>query len=136
MVFSSLSGKPKLGSQKEDRTPKPEPLPQEQEEDEYQDKLRNMKNYEHKKKQEQEQKKIQQRRAERQERGDTGPKKYTYDYDGRVLASRNVKVDRLQPTNFQINHQINDLSQKPVDEKAKKKPKQTQQEMLDSLVPK
>jgi hypothetical protein len=39
------------------------------------------------------------------------PKVFTFDYDCRIIANRNVNIDKLQPTNFQINASINENSE-------------------------
>ncbi|CAD8064707.1 unnamed protein product [Paramecium sonneborni] len=71
-------------------------------EDEFEDKLRNAKLYEMKKKNEIEQKKKEDKLQSQIEKKDGGSQKYTYDFDGKILLARAVKMDKLQPTNQKL----------------------------------
>ncbi|CAK68922.1 unnamed protein product (macronuclear) [Paramecium tetraurelia] len=75
---------------------------QEEYEDEYEEKLRNAKLYEMKKKNEIEQKKKEDKLQSQIEKKDGGTQKYTYDFDGKILLARAVKMDKLQPTNQKL----------------------------------
>ncbi|CAD8146290.1 unnamed protein product [Paramecium octaurelia] len=75
---------------------------QEEYEDEYEEKLRNAKLYEMKKKNEIEQKKKEDKFQSQIEKKDGGTQKYTYDFDGKILLARAVKMDKLQPTNQKL----------------------------------
>ncbi|CAD8076028.1 unnamed protein product [Paramecium sonneborni] len=75
---------------------------QEEFEDEFEDKLRNAKLYEMKKKNEIEQKKKEDKLQSQIEKKDGGSSKYTYDFDGKILLARAVKMDKLQPTNQKL----------------------------------
>ncbi|CAD8198880.1 unnamed protein product [Paramecium octaurelia] len=78
-----------------------------EDEDEYIDKLRQKKLYDIKKKIEIEQKMkediIQNQKKEQ------SSNKYTYDYDGKILLSRGVKYDKLQPTVTKLKVEMKDL---------------------------
>ncbi|CAD8074596.1 unnamed protein product [Paramecium sonneborni] len=75
---------------------------QEEFEDEFEDKLRNAKLYEMKKKNEIEQKKKEDKLQSQIEKKDGGTQKYTYDFDGKIILGRAIKMDKLQPTNQKL----------------------------------
>ncbi|CAD8145393.1 unnamed protein product [Paramecium pentaurelia] len=93
---------------------------QEEFEDEFEDKLRNAKLYEMKKKNEIEQKKKEDKLQSQIEKKDGGTQKYTYDFDGKILLARAVKMDKLQPTNQKLKVEFKEPS----------KPDQQQQQPL------
>ncbi|CAD8060601.1 unnamed protein product [Paramecium primaurelia] len=83
---------------------------QEEYEDEFEDKLRNAKLYEMKKKNEIEQKKKEDKLQSQIEKKDGGTQKYTYDFDGKILLARAVKMDKLQPTNQKLKVEFKESS--------------------------
>ncbi|CAD8066757.1 unnamed protein product [Paramecium primaurelia] len=78
-----------------------------EEEDDFVDKLRQKKLYDIKKKNEIEQK-IKEDIIQNQKK-ESSSNKYTYDYDGKILLSRGVKYDKLQPTALKIKVDLKDL---------------------------
>ncbi|CAD8126730.1 unnamed protein product [Paramecium sonneborni] len=78
-----------------------------EEEDDFVDKLRQKKLYDIKKKNEIEQK-IKEDIIQNQKK-ESSSNKYTYDYDGKILLSRGVKYDKLQPTSLKIKVDLKDI---------------------------
>ncbi|CAD8158835.1 unnamed protein product [Paramecium pentaurelia] len=81
---------------------------QEEFEDEFEDKLRNAKLYEMKKKNEIEQKKKEDKLQSQIEKKDGATQKYTYDFDGKIILARAIKMDKLQPTNQKLRVELKD----------------------------
>ncbi|KAM3127166.1 hypothetical protein pb186bvf_020721 [Paramecium bursaria] len=93
-------------SQSQAIQPKFVELQQNDEEDEYEEKLRTAKIYEIKKKQEIQAKKKEESQQNQIEKKEGGQQKYTFDYDGKILLARQIKYDKLQPTNQKLKPEI------------------------------
>ncbi|CAD8145495.1 unnamed protein product [Paramecium octaurelia] len=93
---------------------------QEEFEDEFEDKLRNAKLYEMKKKNEIEQKKKEDKLQSQIEKKDGATQKYTYDFDGKIILARAIKMDKLQPTNQKLRVELKDQTKQDQQPSVKK----------------
>ncbi|CAD8058359.1 unnamed protein product [Paramecium primaurelia] len=93
---------------------------QEEFEDEYEDKLRNAKLYEMKKKNEIEQKKKEDKLQSQIEKKDGAIQKYTYDFDGKIILARAIKMDKLQPTNQKLKVELKEQTKQEQQRNVKK----------------